>query len=491
MKPSCLKWILTGTALCLMNACTKDFEAINANPNAPESINPEFIMSDVILNTAYGYQQNAYYDKPASAGRYITLVRNEGNDKFSWDPEGWSGIYNRLSNNKNLYDLAKEKNFTHYMAISMILNSFNFAFLTDLWGDIPYSEALLSKEKGIVHPKYDMQQDIYPAIMEELKKANTMLASPGEAVDENSDVLYNGDLMKWRKLANSLRLRMLLRASKNLPTAFADMQAIINNPTDFPVFEGNEDNAAVKYLGDTGANSWPGGDLANSFSEFDKRKPSKELVDKLLERNDPRLKVWVAPVENKDGALVDFHDYVGAPNAFPAPYDYNGGNDNISKLGTIFNENANPLVKATLMNYTELNFILAEVVQQGKVSVPNETAESLYYKGIKASMEQYEVADAADASGYYDQALVKYNGTLEQLINQKWLGLFITGAEGWFDHRRTGFPQFVTGPVAAQNTIPVRYIYPDEERATNNERYKAAIAIQGTDNINTKLWYLK
>src|SRR5689334_11642712 len=162
MKPSYLKWILTGAALFMMNACTKDFEEINANPNAPETINPEFILSDVILNTAYGYQQNAYYDKPASAGRYITLVRNEGNDKFSWEPENWNGIYSRLSNNKNLYDLAKAKNFTHYMALSMILSSFNFAFLTDLWGDIPYSEALLSKDKGIVHPKYDLQQDIYP-----------------------------------------------------------------------------------------------------------------------------------------------------------------------------------------------------------------------------------------------------------------------------------------------------------------------------------------
>jgi len=92
---------------------------------------------------------------------------------------------------------------------------------------------------------------------------------------------------------------------------------------------------------------------------------------------------------------------------------------------------------------------------------------------------------------YYEQALVKYNGTLEQLITQKWLGLFLTGAEGWFDHRRTGYPVFTLGPAAAQKTIPLRYIYPDEERATNDASYKAAIALQGIDDSNTKMWYLK
>lgn len=471
-------------------SCTKGLEDINVNPNASEKVNPQFLLSTTLIATAYDYQKDAYYDKPASAGRYITLVRNEGNDKFDWGPQNWDGYFSKLSSIKNMMDLGAQGDEQQYVAVGKILKAFNFAYATDLYGDMPYSQALLSKDDNIVHPPYDQQKDIYPSLLNELKEANTMLAGELESIDEKADAMYGGDVLSWRKFANSLRLRMLLRISKAYPQAFTEMQEILNNKTQYPIFESNADNAEIKYLGDVGANAWPGAPIANAFSEFDKRKPSKEIVDALLQRNDPRLEVWIAPVDEPIGGTVDPHLYVGVPNAIPAPYDYNGGTPHISRLSAMFNANLHPMVKASMLTYAEVCFILAEALQAGKITVAGETAESMYYKGIRANMSYYGVEEDADDDGYFDQPLVKYNGTLEQLIGQKWIAGFLKGAEAWFDYRRTGFPKFVLGPLAPGG-IPKRYIYPETERSYNEDQYQKALTVFGEDKQTTLMWYLK
>ncbi len=474
-----------------LSACDKGLEAINENPNESESVNPEFLLSSVLISTAYDYQRDAYWEEPASAGRYITLVRNEENDRFDWGPRSWDKYYARLSANREMMQLAETTQQPQYIAVGKVLEAFNFAYLTDLYGDVPYSEALRSRNEGIAHPAYDRQQDIYPALLNTLKTAGEELAAPGGNIDAKADAMYGGAKQKWRKLANSLRLRMLLRISKNYPAAFAEMQAILNDPQRYPVFESNDDNAEIRYLGDIGVNSWPGGPLANAFSEFDKRKPGKEIVDALVSRKDPRLKVWIAPVEEPDGARTDHMPYVGVPNAIPAPYDYNGGAAHISRLSAMFNSDSHAMLNASLMTYTELCFILAEAAQRGKITVAGETAESLYYKAIRSSMRYYGVQSEADAMEYYDQPRVKYEGTLRQLITQKWIALFLKGAEGWFDHRRTGFPQFVLGPLAVSPVVPKRFMYPDTERAYNEEQYQNALRRFGEDKPATLMWYLK
>ncbi|MFY0256291.1 SusD/RagB family nutrient-binding outer membrane lipoprotein [Chitinophaga sp. 30R24] len=480
--------LLFGVALA---SCKKGLVDINKNPNESENINPEFLLSTAVISTAYDYQRDAYWDKPASAGRYITLVRNEGNDKFDWGPVSWDGIYAKLSVNHEMMDMAQQQHVPQYVAVGKILEAFNFAYLSDLYGDIPYSEALLLKGQAVTHPKYDRQQDVYPALLQSLKDANDQLAVLPNKIDADADVMYHGDAMKWRKLANSLRLRMLLRIAKNYAPAFTEMQNILNDQKGYPIFQSNADNAEVIYQGSLAGNSWPGGPQANSFSEFDKRKPSKEIVDALLQRNDPRLQVWIAPVDSVNGGTIDQHLYVGVPNAIPAPYDYNGGATHISRLAAIFKSNTNPLVKASLLTYPEVCFILAESVQAGKVTVTGKTAESLYYEGIDASMKYYGVDKVANDAYYYDQAMVKYNGTLEQLIGQKWIAGFLKGAEAWFDNRRTGFPKFVLGPLSSSPALPKRYIYPSGERDTNEDQYQKALVVFGEDKQTTLMWYLK
>lgn len=485
--------------MILVGGCTTRFDAINDNPNQAENTNDIYYMTKAIVSTAYDYQNEAYMGRPAEAGRYITLVRNEGDDNFGWSAGSWDGDYLRLTTVKALQDQATQENADQYVAIAEILYVFNFAYITDRWGDIPYSQALLSKDQQIIHPAYDQQKDIYPDMLAKLQDANDKLGKATGAIDATADVLYKGSALDWRKFANSLSLRLLLRCKKAYPDAVSKIQAIVGDPDTYPIFTSNDDNAEIPYAG---TYKWPGGptggggSLSDEFAEFIKRKPSKEFTDFLVARNDPRLGVLLSKVTGDVAeATVDHHDYVGVPNSITDPYNYNGGSDHISTLNlNLFYQDQNPMVRASLMTYPEVCFILAEAVQQDGVTVSGETAQSLYYKGITAAMDYWGVADEAATQHYADQPLVKYDGTLKQLIGQKWASLFLRGPEGWFEYRRTndilGFNALI-GPRAAQRNIPYRYIYPDNERNLNADEYNKAIAIFGDDTRNTLMWYLK
>ncbi|PUZ26334.1 SusD/RagB family nutrient-binding outer membrane lipoprotein [Chitinophaga parva] len=474
----------------LLGACRKDFVKINTDPNTATSLNPQYLLSTVLVNSAYTYQDDAYMDKPGEAGRYFTKVRNEADDLFGWSSVTWDGYYNTLSLNYQLYNFAKTQHQGQYMAVSEILRAFNFSRITDLYGDCPYSEALQLKENANVHPRYDAQQDIYTDLLKRLTAANDSLANATLDVDKTYDIMYGGNLLKWRKFANALHLRLLMRISSKDKTAFTQMQDMLNDASRFPLFTTFEEEACIPYLGKTKSDSWPGGNLVNSVTETQKYKPSKELVDALLSLNDPRLPVWIAPVEQATGYTVDGNKYVGVPNAIPAPYDYNGGEAHISELAPLFFSNADPLLKASLMTYAEQCFILAEAAQQGGVTVKGETAQTLYEKGIRGSMGAYKIDGAAQDS-YLKQPGVAYDGTLKQLIQQKWIAGFMKGFEGWFDNRRTGLPAFTLGPLSALRTIPARYLYPTLETSLNADNYNKAVATQGADKTTTLMWYLK
>lgn len=487
------RYFITYTILAAITftGCTKNFEKINTNPNSPDETRPEYHLTEAITQTAYAYQENAFDRRPAALGRYITLVRNNDYENFRWTAIDWNDIYQRAMIIKTMQGEAAKTNQPVYQVLGKILMAFNMAYLTDLYGDVPYTDALKSIETGNIKPAYDKQEFIYKDLLQQLKDANNALAAAGTGIDANADALFAGNALKWRKLANSLRLRLLLRCSKTYPQAFADMQEIVNNAGQYPIFTSNADNAEVAYLGVKKDDSWPGGAKNMIDADFQKTKASKELVDALLQRNDPRLPLWVAPVASTTGATVDKNLYVGVPHALATPADYNGGETHQSVYSSFFRQDKPAGLKASLITYAEVCFILAEAAQAGKVNVPTKNAETLYYNGIEASMDYYGLKAAASGSGYYNSSLVKYNGTLEQLIVQKWMAMLFQGAEGWFDFRRTGYPAFVAGPMAFQKNFPVRYGWPVSEANVNTDNYKAAIAIFGPDDINTKMWYLK
>ena len=483
-------------------ACTEGFDELSKNPNAAESVNASYYLTKVITRTAYRYNSEAFSSNIAGATRYITKLTNADEDGFRWNPKSWDDYYFTLSINKSFYDQAMAEEQEQYAALSEILAVFNYDYITCLYGDCPYSEALMSKEQGIVYPAYDKQEVIYPDLLRRLEAANETLMSTSKSIDGTADIMYKGNILKWRKFANSLRLRMLLKESKAVPGAINEIQTMVNDKTKYPIFTSNDDTAEIPYVEQE---MWPmgptrGGSITDQFMEFIKRRPSKELIDYMLPRNDPRLEALFDKVEDPSSCTVDFNEYVGAPIALKSPYGYNGGESGTSKTVSTFckakfYQDINEYVKATMMLYPEVCFILSEVAQTKGVNVPGETAESLYNKGIEASCKYWGVKDASAISDYIASPLVKFDGTQKQILEQKWLALIVKGPEAWFDYRRTndaiGLNKKLVKDNLRQDYIPYRFIYPDGERSYNREKYEQAIAVFGEDNINTKMWLVK
>lgn len=497
-----LRIILLCGTLNAAIACTEGFEELGKNPNAAESVNASYYLTKVITRTAYQYNNEAFMATVANATRYVTKLTNSDEDGFNWSPKSWDEYYYTLSINKSFYDEAEIEGQEQYKALSEILAVFNYDYITSVWGDCPYSEALKSKDEENVYPSYDRQEVIYPDLIKRLEAANDVLSSTTQTIDANADILYHGSILKWRKFANSLRLRMLLKESRPIPAAISEIQSIVSDSNRYPIFTSNDDVAEIPYVEQNRWVAGPtvGGALTDQFKEFIKRRPSKEIIDYMLPRHDPRLAALFDKVEDPSSCTVDFNEYVGVPIALKAPYGYNGGESGTSKTVSTFNKDkfykdTGEYLNATLMLYPEVCFILSEVVQTKGVTVPGETAESLYNKGIEASCRYWGVDDASAISEYLSDPLVKFDGTQKQILSQKWIALILKGPEAWFDYRRTddaiGLNTQLVKDNLRQDYIPYRFIYPDNERSYNREKYQAAIAVFGEDNVNTKMWLVK
>jgi hypothetical protein len=238
----------------------------------------------------------------------------------------------------------------------------------------------------------------------------------------------------------------------------------------------------------------------------------------LKDFNDPRLFVYAQPTTaSGKGLLGNPQDYSGVPNGLadesaveysPSGDPTKGGSNYISRVGLLFacsacSDLASPIGYQTiLISYSEVQFLLAEARERGFISVGD--AETYYSNGIRASFDYYEsrlrvanlhtIADVAQPSAdYYLQPEVAYTGgtldKLEKIGTQKWLSLFFTGMEAWYDWRRTGYPDVSPGPAAFIPTIPVRFMYPTSVQALNKANYDMAVQAQGEDRITTRVWW--
>ncbi len=499
--------------LILISAgCRKDFEDTNTNKNNPTDVTPDLLLSGVIKNML-----DAQVNEAWSIGNIVvqhhSKIQFVNDDRYGWNERSgmWGTVYNNYRNLQNLFLKVEDDQSNPYYSVGLILKSWMFSLVTDAYGDVPYSEAGKAKTEGIYQPVYDAQEAIYTGILADLKKANELLAAPNAAVTLNGDILYGGGatgLMKWRKLANSLRLRYLLRIS-NKKDVSADMQAIVGDAVNNPIFENNSDNAALTYL-PAAPNQWPlYGTRVGSFDEF---RVSKTLTDRLTTLNDPRIKVFGRPTQAS--VIAGSPEIKGAPNGLSDvdALAYNGGVQGVSRVGYTFaclvcgdQGQAPPApaaARALLMTYAELRFILAEAAQKELITTGD--AATYYTEGVTANFdywlsvvpESYNL-DIAMPAGYLAQGTVAYTGSddekLAKIALQKWIALYFNGLEAWFDWRRTGMPEVIPGPANLNNNkVPIRYIYPLSEQSLNTDNRAAAVQRQGnTDDINTKIWLLQ
>ncbi len=496
--------------VCLgLSACKEDLTEINKNPNSPENVSSNYVLTYSLVNSGklvFGLGKNS--SKIAAAMQYMQAGTNEGaaeTNQYAWGQEGWGGYYDILRNVQIIYDNGVRDDNKLFQGIGLTMKSMLYGLLTDLYGDIPYSEALKAST-GSFFPKYDSQADVYKGILTDLKKADELLQNltAKDVVSATSDVMYKGDATKWRKFANSLRLRYALR----LADKKAEMAALgINLETEFReaaagAFTSKSDDATIAFLGTNSDNAQPGGPLASATFNW-LTKPAKPLVDKLLQLKDPRLQRWANPVRRKWDANVktettksftnlfgetysvvyvpnvassaDTNLYVGLPVGLPITQGivYNKGNDvsvypneqnpYISFIHDRYRKNADPYVAMNFMNYPEVEFILAEAALLGGFGATD--AEAHYKKAVQASMDKEGALAAASFNfeTYYAQPGVSYasaENKQERILEQKWISSWFS-IQSWFDWRRTGYPVLKTGPVAQFGAaLPIRYMYP-------------------------------
>ena len=493
----------------LMAGCAKDYEEVNTNGNVPIDVNPDLLISGVIRNTM-NQQVGEAWGIGNIVVQYHAKIQFVNEDRYLWNEQNgiWNMTYNNYRNLQSVFAKVGSDNTNGYNAVALILKSWMFAQATEAYGDIPYSEAGKAKTDAIYTPKYDTQESIYNGILADLKTANEILAVSTTSIA--GDIMYGGGpsaLLKWRKLANSLRLRYLLRISAKKDVK-AEMQAIVSDPANNPIFTGNADNAVLKYLA-LAPNQWPL--YENRVGSFDEFRVSKTLDDRLTALNDPRLNIFGRPSQASVAGGTPRIE--GIPNGLGDvdALNYNGGPQGVSRVGYTFaclvcndNGQAPPVPdapQALLMTYAELQFLLAEAREKDLITTG--TAETYYLNGINANFEywrgvvpaQYNINLTMPAD-YLTQTGVAYTGTSQEKLSkialQKWVALYFNGLEGWFEWRRTRMPEIIPGPANLNdNKVPIRYIYPQSEQALNAANRNEAVARQGEDTQNTPTWINK
>jgi len=257
--------------------------------------------------------------------------------------------------------------------------------------------------------------------------------------------------------------------------AVPKMAEIINNPEQYPVFTSNAEAAILKISGIAPLIS-PWGravDFRNG------RAASEFFINNLNTLNDPRREKFFTQATLKDGKTQI--GYRGIPSGFE------GSDTQFDFVPSSFNTALviAPMV-SVIMTYAEVEFIKSELAQQGIISAD---AETHYRNGVKAAIEQWGAVMPAD---YFDNPAAAYNGTLEQIMLQKYLALFFNDYQQWFEYRRTGLPALpVTEAMMNNKQVPVRFRYPSDVQIFDSENFQKAVEMMGGDDINTKVWWEK
>jgi hypothetical protein len=499
-------WHRTSIALCGLSlalgasACDNNkLTAVNKNPNAPEQVSASLLFPTAAVSSIRRIRSDleitpsAFVHWPQYAAEYqypeISYYQFRPTTADGWFNAYYTGPLQDLAQALRQTTAANHPNETGPI---LVLRAFNYSTLTGFWGDIPFSQAGQG-DKGIITPVYDKQQVVYDSLLKNLADANAMMGPTAGLTFETQDPVYGGDMVRWKKFANSLRARLGMNLSRiDANRAKSEVAAAIAAGG----FADNSDNAQITWPGDgTNNNPWWDTEKDGQGTRDDTRM-SSTFIDTLKSLSDPRLQVFARPVQDPSctagGAamaqctVVAAGGYRGQPNGLEAGDAGNRG-PKASRLGPqVFAEDQ----PSYFMTYAEYSFIKAEAAERGWIAG---SAAQFYTEGVTASLEQWGVSASA-ITAYLAQPRITYTpgaAGLAQIGLQKWIALFTQGFEAWSEWRRTGFPNLTPVPNArtADKQIPRRIIYPQTEQSFNNANLQAAISAQGgSDALNKHLW---
>ncbi|KGE13716.1 hypothetical protein DI53_2509 [Sphingobacterium deserti] len=487
MKSKISKFIIGAFVLAATTgSCTKSFEEINTDPDAFEEVPPTNLLANVLRNTGESFGGDI--DGYGTFAGYIVKIQyldymaglTPTNNTYG---NRWAACYYNITQLNELLAITEEtadidKNVRY---VARIWQYYMWSYLLDGWGDIPYSEAQQgAKELGsIVRPKYDKQEDIYPSILEGLKVlADEMAEDPGTDAVGDGDFIYEGNMGKWQKFCNALRLRIAMRISGVAPDlAKSTIEEICADPMAYPLLKTNEENCYLTYPGAAPywepwyTTGYTGDRRVDNFGMAD------IFIDHLNETADPRI----AKVANvaADGQYRGFQN--GAAATPPDLRDISFIGDKYMKDAVGFT----PFYKSC-----ETFYMLAEAALLGyNVGM---TAQEAYEQAVRLSMQDNQIPEAAITT--YLAGAGMWDGTKERIWWDMWVALFKENFEAWNLYRRTGipstnYPSLNSVYGDAHNDQPFRLPYPNNEFLYNAENVNSAAANVADFVWGEQLWW--
>jgi len=507
----------------LLVSCEKDFDEINTSPNSPDKAQSQFLLTYAQRQFAYAIYDSWFSGRMASVASQQWAQRNyTTEDRYEFRANVtnnyFRNLYFYLMNLEEVIrlntDAATKAEMANVsgdnnaqIATAMILRAAIIQMMTDCWGAIPYSQAF--KPIQYPTPAYDSQADIYTALIAELDQAATLIGTTTSAWDAGGDIIYGGDMTKWKKFANSLRLRLAVRMNRVNP---ATANTVALDAIADGVFTSNDDNAVFNFIKDGTPNAAPMYEafFTSARNDFSMTKQFVNLMRGLNDPDirtggytnpfagisDPRLPIYRGPAMDNTTIGLPFgladEDMKGYVNANPNVINY--FTSPVAKVvaadfGSIF------------LDYPTVCFMRSEVTNWDRTWFSN---------GVEASCEMWGVS-AANTTAYHTAVMAAYDAAPvaqreELVITQKYIHLFTQSHEAWSEYRRTGFPRSIVKPnevtlidgattyrfvplVSSGTDIVARFMYPSSEFTLNKDNVNAAITAQGADNLSTRLWW--
>lgn len=488
-------------------SCDQNFDDLNTNRVAATAIDEMFQINQAIISaspSSFGiivYEIGAVQQLVTPNSGVLTGA-NFNQDNRASTQSNWQQYYrNVIKNTKDVLSrINNNPTRNNLVQMTRIIQAYSFMVLTDTYGSIPYREAGVGFNQQIFFPAYDTQEFIYTDIIKELEEASAALNASGRR--ETADILFAGDVEKWRKFGYSLLLRAGMRIAKVNPTL---AQQTVAKAFAGGVILTNADNVAVRhdanYL-NPASNTLNATEASNIYL-------AAPFVNFLKNTNDPRLSsiavryvgATSGPTQTVDRQSFDPALQIGMPM----------GNDNAgavkaaSNLGLASFYDFSQLDRRRMAKLTAPSFIvtasqtmllLAEARQLGWINAG--TAEEYFNAGVREHMLQMASFDASMAiapaaiNAYLEANPFNTATAVQQINEQYWISSLMNGPEAFANFRRSGFPALVPNPFPGREVLFInRLTYPNSEISVNETNVNAAISAQGPDNLETRVWWHK
>lgn len=487
-------------------AC-QNFEEINIDPNNPAVVPVEMLLPPIISGSA-----NTMVGSGRRAGQYVQHLAypggtSENDGRFnltgaSWREE-WNNAVRLIKDINQMKLLAEQNNQPAYIALAYINKVYVLSLVTDAFGDIPYDEAGMGNIDGMEFPKFQAQEEVYQRMLADLDSANNLLAELPQGTSISRDILYDGELQKWRKFANTLKIRILMRQSAKKDVS-QQVSEIFNNPDRYPIFANVDDGATLVYNNSSDFYNWyiqnPSSD-GSGVDFSDNAKVSDVMIGLLVKGGDPRLFIYAAPTRNSflaNGSLEYRGQTAGLSSAEQeALYERTKYTDgDFSVVGRRIRRDN----RAFLMTYSELLLLKTEAIQRG-MGVSGQ-ANEIYKEAVEASFDKWKQVGSQNQTQnpyisdnqreeYWSNAENQYQSEkgLTMIAEQYFVDSFLNGFEGWASWRRTGIPEIKPG-ASVRAEIPVRYVYSDNEQNNPSLIEWVQEHMDGTmPDQNVKVWF--